>query len=175
VKGVCYLPAQPHATPSPPFIAYRVALARDVDHRQLEHLGSVHPVFGALLGGRRAVTLAPKNADAAYEATLQAIRGTVVSFPLRFTPVRCARGRALPFESIVLNASEILYLVHDGFFGAERGRQAAITAVQACGALPVPALSLAPLRRDTVAAVAERHVDTLIEREPELRSRGQLA
>ena len=167
--------AQPRTTPSPPFIAYRVALARDVDPHQPEHLGSVHPVFGALLAGRRTVTLAPKNADAAYQATLQAIRGTEVSFPLRFTPVRCARGRALPFESVALDATEILYLVHDGFFGAERGRQAAIRAIQACGALPVPAVGLSPLRRDTAPALAERHVDTLIEREPELRSRGQLA
>ena len=169
------MPAQPRTPPASPFIAYRVALARDVNHRQLEHFRSVHPVFGALLAGRRTVTLAPKIADAAYQATLRAIRGTEVSFPLRFTPVRCARGRALPFESVSLGPSEILFLVHNGFFGAERGRQAAIAAVQACGALPVPALSLAPLRRDTAAAVAERHVDTLIDREPELRSRGQLA
>jgi hypothetical protein len=169
------LPAQPHTSPTAPFIADRVALARDIDHHQLEYFGSVHPVFGALLAGRRAVTLAPKNADAAYEATLLAIRATEVSFPLSFTPVRCARGRALRFESVALYASEILYLVHDGFFGADRGRQAAIAAVQACGALPVPALALAPLRRNTPPAVAERHVDTLIEREPELRSRGQLA
>jgi hypothetical protein len=169
------LPAQSHTSPASPFIAYRVALARDVDRHQLEHFGSIHPVFVALLAGRRAVTLAPKNADAAYQATLLAIRRTEVSFPLCFTPVRCARGRALPFESVALDASEILYLVHDGFFGADRGRQAAIAAVQACGALPVPALRLAPLRRGTAPAIAERHVDTLIEREPELRFRGQLA
>lgn len=169
------MPPQPQTPPAAPFIAYRVALARDVDHRQLEHFRSAHPVVGALLAGRRTVTLAPKNADAVYEATLRATRGTEVRFPLTFTPVRCARGRALPFESVSLDASEILYLVHNGFFAADRGRQAAITAVQACGALPVPALALAPLRRGTAAAVAERHVDTLIEREPELRSRGQLA
>jgi hypothetical protein len=152
-----------------------VVCCKVVQRYGLEHFGSVHPVFGALLAGRRTVTLAPKIAGAAYQATLLAIRGTEVPFPLRFTPVRCARGRALPFESVSLDASEILHLVHDGFFGADRGRQAAIAAVRACGALPVPALTLAPLRRGTAPAVAERHVDTLIEREPELRSRGQLA
>lgn len=169
------MPAQPPTTPNAPFIAYRVALAHDIDHRQLEDFGSVHPVFGALLGGRRSVTLAPTNAAAVYDATARAVRGSDVVFPLCFTPVRCARGRALPFEAVALSAAEILHLVHDGFFGADRGRQAAIAAVRACGALPLPALVLPPLRRGVPTAVAERHVDTLIEREPELRSRGQLA
>jgi hypothetical protein len=94
---------------------------------------------------------------------------------LRFTPVRCARGRALVFEAVALSAAEVLHLVHDGFFGTDRGRHAAIAAVQACGALPVPALMLSPVRRGVPCALAERHVDGLIEREPELRSRGQLA
>jgi len=60
---------------------------------------------------------------------LLAIRGIEVQFPLSFTPVRCARGRALPFEAVTLNATEILHLVHNGFFGADCGRQAAIAAV----------------------------------------------
>ena len=169
------MPAQPRTPPASPFIAYRVALAREVDHRQLEDFGSVHPVFGALLGGRRSLTLTLKSAECLFDATTLASRDCNVVFPLRFTPVRCARGRALPFESVALDATEILYLVHDGFFAAEHGRQAAVAAVQACGALPVPALSLAPLRRDTASVLAERHVDTLIEHEPELRLRGQLA
>ena len=89
-------------------------------------------------------------------------------FPLHFTPIRHARGRALPFEAVALGPAELLYLVHEGFFGPTRGRQAAIGAVEACGALPVPALALPPLRRRVRPATAEHHVDTLIEREPEL-------
>lgn len=169
------MPAQPRTPPASPFIAYRVALAREVDHRQLEDFGSVHPVFGALLGGRRSLTLTLKSAECLFDATTLASRDCNVVFPLRFTPVRCARGRALPFEAVALSAAEILHLVHDGFFGADRGRQAAIEAVRACGALPVPAVALSPLRREVTPALAEGHVDTLIEREAELRSRGQLA
>jgi hypothetical protein len=169
------LPAQSLTTPPAPFIAYRVALANDVNHRNLEGFGVIHPVFGGLLGGKRSLTLAPARAAAVYDAIARAVRGSDLPFPLRFTPVRCARGRALPFEAVALSAAEILHLVHDGFFGADRGRQAAIAAVQACGALPLPALMLSPIRRGVPTAVAERHVDTLIEREPELRSRGQLA
>jgi hypothetical protein len=75
------LPAQPPSTPNAPFIAYRVALAHDIDHRQLEDFGSVHPVFGALLGGRRSVPLAPTNAAAVYDATARAVRGSDVVFP----------------------------------------------------------------------------------------------
>ena len=88
--------------------------------------------------------------------------------PLHFTPIRHVRGRALPFEAVALGPGELLYLVHEGFFGSTRGRQAAIGAVEACGALPVPVLALPPLRRRVPPAMAERHVDTLIEREPEL-------
>lgn len=132
-------------------------------------------MFPALLGGRQSITLAPPNAEAAYEATARAVRGSDVAFPLRFTPVRCASPRALPFEAIALSPAEILHLVHTGFFGADRGRQAAIAAVQACGALPIPALMLSPVQRGASPVLAERHVDTLIEREPELRARGHLA
>lgn len=169
------MPAQPPTTPTAPFIAYRVALASDINHRTLDAFVPIHPVFGTLLGGRRSVILPPANAAAVYDATARAARHSDTVFPLRFTPVRCTRGRALPFEAIALGATEILHLVHDGFFGADRGRQAAIAAVQACGALPVPALMLAPLQRGVSTAVAARHADTLIEREAELRSRGQLA
>ena len=93
-------------------------------------------------------------------------------FPLQFTPVRCTRGRALQFESVALSGGEILHLVHDGFFGSARCREAAIAAVQACGALPVPALGLPPLPRHASRATAERYVDTLIDREPELHLRS---
>ena len=81
--------------------------------------------------------------------------------------MRCARGRALPFEAVALSAPEILHLVHAGFFGPARGREA-IAAVEACGALPVPVLGLQPFRRGGGRAAAERHVDALIEGEPRL-------
>jgi hypothetical protein len=169
------LPAQPPTTPTAPFIGYRVALVSDVNQPGLDAFVPIHPVFGTLLGGRRSVTLAPAKAAAVYDAAVRAARDGDAVFPLRFTPVRCARGRALPFEAIALGAAEILHLVHDGFFGPDRGRQAAIAAVQACGALPVPALMLVPLQRGVSTTGAAHHVDTLIEREAELRSRGQLA
>ena len=42
--------------------------------------------------------------------------------------MRCTRGRALQFERVALSAGEILQLVHDGFFGLARCREAAIEA-----------------------------------------------
>ena len=108
------------------------------------------------------------DAGTVYDAIETAARETSAPFPVRFRPIRCARGRALPFEAVALSPDEVLYLVHEGFFGTARGREAAIAAVQACGALPVPALGLPPLQRGSPVSAAERHVDTLIEREPEL-------
>jgi hypothetical protein len=163
------LPAPPPTTPPAPFIAYRVALDNDANRRDLAAFLPIHPAFGTLLGGRRGLTLAPANAEALYEATARAVRDNDVAFPLRFTPVRCARGRALPFEAVALSAPEILHLVHEGFFGPARGREAAIAAVRACGALPVPALGLPPIGRDVGRAAGERYVDALIEGEARLR------
>jgi hypothetical protein len=50
----------------------------------------------------------------------------------------------LQFERVALSATEILHLVHDGLYGSARCRE---------------------------AAIAERHVDILIDREPELHLR----
>jgi len=110
-------------------------------------------------------------ANAVYDAAESASRTLGERFPLQFTPVRCTRGRALQFESVALSATEILHLVHDGLYGSARCREAAIAAVQACGVLPVPALGLPPLPRRATRATAESHVDTLIDREPELHLR----
>jgi len=88
-------------------------------------------------------------------------------------PIRCNRKRALPFESVAISAVEVLHIVHEGFFGGLRCREAAIAAVQACGALPVPTIGLALVARRAPREVAERHVDALIDRESELRTRGR--
>ena len=106
-----------------------------------------------------------------YDAAESVSRALGEPFPLQFAPVRCTRGRALPFESVAMSAGEILHLVHDGFFGLVRCREAAIEAVRACGVLPVPALGLPPLPRHATRATAESYVDTLIDREPELHLR----
>ena len=125
----------------------------------------------ALLAGQRSVTLPPRDAAAVYDAADSVSRTPGEPFSLQFTPVRCTRGRALQFERVALSAGEILHLVHDGFFGLARCREAAIDAAQACGVLPVPALGLPPLPRHPTRATAESCVDTLIDREPELHLR----
>jgi hypothetical protein len=127
-------------SPSTPFRGYHVSLVSDAVSGDLQHLASAHPALEALFGGQQSVALSVSEAVALYDAA----------------------------EAVALDPAELLYLVHDGFFGPTRGRQAAIAAVEACGALPVPALALPPLRRRVPPAAAERHVDTLIEREPEL-------
>jgi len=154
-----------------PFVGYRVTLAPDAGASSLPRLAPLHPAVRALLDGQRTATLSLREADALYDAAESVSGGLGEPFPVRFTPVRCKRGRALPFETVALAAEEILHLVHDGFFGSARCREAAIAAVQACGVLPVPALALPPLLRHATLGTAERHVDTLIEREPELHLR----
>ena len=42
------MPAKPPTIARAPFIAHRVALASDIEHRQMEPLSPVHPVFRAL-------------------------------------------------------------------------------------------------------------------------------
>jgi len=150
-----------------PFVGYRVALAPEAGSSLLR-IAREHPAIRALLAGQRSVTLPPLVAAAVYDEADRLSRTHGETFLLQFTPLRCSRGRALPFERIALSAAEILHVVHDGFFGSARCREAAITAVQACGVLPVPTLALPPLARHASRATAERHVDTLIDREPEL-------
>ena len=152
-----------------PFVGYRLALAPEADASNRASLARSHPAVGALLGGQRSVAVSLQEAVVVYEAMDRRPRASGEPFPIRFTPVRCRRGRALPFERVALSGAEILYLVHDGFFGSVRCREAAIAAVTVCGALPVPALALPPLPRHCSRATAERYVDTLIDAEPELR------
>jgi hypothetical protein len=154
-----------------PFIGYRVALATEADASALLRLAPPHPAVRPLLGGQRSVTLTPRDAAVVYDAAESVSRALGEPFPLQFTPVRCTRGRALQFERVALGAGEILHLVHDGFFGLARCREAAIEAVQACGVLPVPVLGLPPLPRHATRATAESYVDTLIDREPDLHLR----
>ena len=154
-----------------PFVGYRVTLAPDAGASSLPRPAPLHPAVRALLDGQRAATLSLREADALYDAADSVSGGLGEPFPVRFTPVRCKRGRALPFETVALGAEEILHLVHDGFFGSARCREAAIAAVQACGVLPMPTLALPPLPRHAPRATAEGRVDALIDREPELHRR----
>jgi len=154
-----------------PFSGYRVTLAHDAATLPLAELASHHPALAALLPGQHSVALSGREAGALYDVIEPLVREKGLSIPLRFTPVRCRRSRALPFEAVALSPTEILYLVHDGFFGPARCREAAIAAVEACGALPVPALVLAPLPRRALRAAVESHVDALIDRESELHGR----
>jgi hypothetical protein len=161
-------------TPTPagvPFSRYRVTLARDAPPLRLAELASHHSALAALLAGQRSVALSGREAAAFYDAIEALVREAGLPIPLRFTPVRCRRARALPFEAVALSPTEILHLVHDGFYGPSRCREAAIAAVEACGALPVPALALKPLPRRSSHIAAERHVDALIDGEPELHTR----
>jgi GNAT superfamily N-acetyltransferase len=45
---------------------------------------------------------------ALYDGAESVSGGLGEPFPVRFTPVRCKRGRALPFETVALGAEEIL-------------------------------------------------------------------
>jgi hypothetical protein len=154
-----------------PFIGYRVARATEAGASVLLRLAPQHPAVRALLAGQRSVTLQPREAAVLYDLAEDVSRALGEPFPLQFTPVRCTRGRALQFERVALSAGDLLHLVHDGFFGLARCREAAIEAVQACGGLPAPALGLPPLPRHATRATAESYVDTLIDREPELHRR----
>jgi hypothetical protein len=104
-----------------------------------------------------------------YETVQSLAHEHATGFPLLFTPVRPILGRGRRFEAEPLPPTDILHLVHEGFFGSERCREAAIAAVEACGAQPVPALALAAVQRGSPRARCERHVDILIDREAELR------
>ena len=123
-----------------PFIGYRVAPATEAGASVLFRLAPPHPAVRALLAGQGSVTLPPQDVAVLYDSADSVSRALGEPFPLQFTPVRCTRGRALPFESVATSAGEILHLVHDGFFGLARCREAAIAAVLACGVLAVPAL-----------------------------------
>src|SRR6266498_3774017 len=130
-----------------PFTGYRLEASKESTRSALAALPSMRLHIESLTTSNRVAFVSVADASAVYEAIETAARETSAPFPLRFRPIRCARGRALPFEAVALSPDEVLYLVHEGFFGAARGRKAAIAAAQACGALPVPALGLAPLQR----------------------------
>src|SRR5579859_503970 len=93
-----------------PFIGYRVALATEAGASVLLRLAPPHPAVRALLAGQRSVSLPPREAAVVYDAAESASRAFREPFPLQFTPVRCTRGRALPFERVALSAGEILHL-----------------------------------------------------------------
>jgi len=155
-----------------PFVGYRVTLARNDAQRTLLAIVSsagAHEALHSLVSADRPVILSAGAAAALYDTVERLCCRLRLAFPLRLMPIRCRRGRALPFESVALSSVEILHLVHDGYFGTARGRDAAIAAVEACGALPVPALALRPVWRGAPRLAVERHVDTLIDREAELQ------
>jgi hypothetical protein len=166
----------PQANPrAEPFTGYRIALAQATTAFDFADLPSQHPDLATLLAGRRPDTLTAHEARDVFDAAERAANQHGLRFPLRFTPVRCGRSSALGFPALALSATEILYLVHDGLFGSARCRAAAIAATAACGALPVPAVGLKPLRRGASQTEIERHVDLLIEREAEVRAHSQVA
>ncbi len=155
--------------PAQPFDGYRITPTSDAARRSLR---AVHAPSQALLetlqilrAPRRGLSLGTRDAAALYDAVEPAARELGLPFPLRFTPMR----RGPRFEAAPLSAFELLHLVHEGFWGAVRGREAALAAVESYGAQPVPALGLGALPRRAMRTAAERHVDTLIDREPELR------
>jgi len=153
-----------------PFSGYRVMLVSGSSlPESVEGVGE-DPVLARLRAGQGAV-LSPRDAAMLYETAEAAAEKHGSVLPLRFTPIRCNRKRALPFESVALSANEILHIVHEGFFGGLRCRQAAIAAVQACGALPVPSIGLAPVGRRAPRTIAEQHVDALVDREAEVHVR----
>lgn len=152
---------------SVPFSGYRVTLMSGSTLAELPEGVREHPVLATLRAGEPAV-LSTRDAATFYEVIDAAGEKAP---PVRLIPIRCNRARALPFESVALSAIEILYIVHEGFFSRLRCREAAIAAVQACGALPVPSIGLAPIGRHAQRAIAEHHVDTLIEREAEVHFR----
>jgi hypothetical protein len=155
--------------PSGPFSGYRVTLAPKTS---LPPSTQADPVLATLTAGG-SVVISERDAAALYESLEAAASARAQAFPLRFVPIRCDRNRALPFESVAIRAVEVLHLVHEGFFGALRCREAAIAAVQACGALPVPTIGLGPVARRAPREVAERHVDALIDREAQLEIRDR--
>lgn len=157
-----------------PFSGYRVTLASGSSLPDTVEGMQEGPMLARLSVGESAV-LSPRDAAILYETVEAAAQKHGSLLPLRFMPIRCNRKRALPFESVALSAIEILHIVHEGFFGGLRCRQAAIAAVQSCGALPVPTIGLGPVGRRAPRAVAELHVDALIDREAEVRIRRDAA
>ena len=155
--------------PFGPFSGYRVTLAPNMS---LPILTNPDPVLATLSAGG-SVVISERHAAALYESIAAAANARLLAFPLRFVPIRCDRKRALPFESVAMSALEVLHMVHEGLFGTLRCREAAIVAVQACGALPVPTIGLGPVAHRAPREVASRHVDTLIDREAELRTRDR--
>lgn len=137
--------------PSGPFSGYRVTLAPKTSLPISTH---ADPVL-AKLTAAGSVVISEQNAAALYESIEAAANARALAFPLQFVPICCNRTRALPFESVAISAVEILHIVHEGFFGALRCRDAAIAAVQACGALPVPTIGLGPVARRAPREVAE--------------------
>ena len=155
--------------PAGPFSGYRVTLAPKTSWPIFT---KADPVLTTLTAGG-SVVISEREAAALYESIEAAANARSLEFPLRFVPIRCDRKHALPFESVAISAVEALHMVHEGFFGGLRCREAAIGAVQACGALPVPAIGLGPVARRASRVVAERHVDALIDREAELHTRDR--
>jgi hypothetical protein len=155
--------------PSGPFSGYRLTLA---PMTSLPTSTPEDPVLMRLAEGG-SVVISEREAATLYESVEAVANARSLAFPLRFVPIRCNRKRALPFESVAMSAVEVLHMVHEGFFGALRCREAAIAAVQACGALPVPTIGLGPVARRAARGLAERHVDALIDREAELHTRDR--
>lgn len=155
--------------PSGPFSGYRVSLA---ENTSLPTSTQEDPVQTLLAAGG-SVVISQHQASRLYDSIEADANARSLEFPVRFVPIRCDRKRALPFESVAMSAVEVLHMVHEGFFGALRCREAAIAAVQACGALPVPTIGLGPVARRAPREVAERHVDALIDREAELHTRDR--
>ncbi len=160
----------PQAHPrAEPFGGYRIALAQAGRSFDFTDLLKRHPALAGLLASGRPDLLTAHEAGELYDAVRRVAQQLGVPFPLRFTPVRCGRSSTLPFPALALSATEILCLVHEGLYGGARCRDAAVAATAACGASPVPAVELKPLRRGATLTEIERHVDLLIEREAELR------
>lgn len=154
-----------------PFDGYRIAPTSEAARRTLR---AVHAPSQALLEtlqmlrtSRDGMSLCTAEAAALYDAVEPVAHELGLPFPLRFTPLR----RGPRFEAVPLSAFELLHLVHEGFWAGVRGREAALAAVASCGAQAVPVLGLDALPRGATRAAAERQVDTLIDREPELRHR----
>src|SRR6266542_2876104 len=116
-----------------PFSGYRIAFAQAGRSFDFADLPSRFPAVSDLVAGRRPDLLAPREADALYDAVDRAGQRDSVAFPLRFTPVRYGRSRTRPFPALALTATEILHLVHEGLFAAHRCREAAIAATAVCG------------------------------------------
>ena len=155
-----------------PFVGYRVALATEADASIVLRWHRPHPAVRALLGGQRSVALPSREAVVVYDAAESGSRALGEPFPLRFTPVRCTRGRALPVRARRVERRR------DPAPGPRRASSVRRAVArqqsppsQACGALPVPALALAASAAPRTRATAERYVDTLIDAEPELHVR----